>query len=316
MIERLLATPNYIIGDIKIGEIPQYQIYDGTISHDGKVSYNPKKSAKALQTLLRDSVISQTEYDKLHNILGGGNITPQQHNALKKIDYHKIRWTPEDVLTGHRLLPSGRLFSIEDGLKQGLTKVDLLAYMDPVGYNEFSMIYLINHGNTWNVKMKKTDILNSIRSEIYEKLIDGNYFKASRRLFSLGNIIGFRGDDFNTLTELFNGDAGNLYLIYSDLQNLIYIVENQHLFNHRRVKSELDNFIERLAKVASIKGVYSRSVTNNIKKLVSLPLRENNITSFQQELAKLEKFFSKQLNDYTLKYMRDHNLFPIPSHYN
>ena len=89
--------------------------------------------------------------------------------------------------------------------------------------------------------------------------------------------------------------------MYSNLQNLIYIVENQHLFNHRRVKAELDNFIERLAKIASIKGVYSQTVTNNIKKLVSLPLRESNINSFQNQLIKLEDFFSKQLNDFTEK---------------
>ena len=176
MIERLISTPNYIVGDIKCGEIPEYQIYDGTLSHDGTVTFNSQKSIAALNKLFGDAVISHTEFLKLKSLLhqNAKPLTPTQHNALKKIDYHKIRWTPDDVLAGHRLLPNGKLYTLQDGLRTGLTKVDLLAYAEPVGYNEFSMIYIIQHDKHFNIKMNSSQVLSSIKSEIYEKIADKN----------------------------------------------------------------------------------------------------------------------------------------------
>lgn len=106
-----------------------------------RVVYDKRRCITALNRLMCDGVLSPQEASKYRKILNKRTLTLEDHILLKEnLNYHKIRFKPNQVLTGYVPLQNKTIWRLMDGFKRGITKVDVIAWIDGVGYREFTMI--------------------------------------------------------------------------------------------------------------------------------------------------------------------------------
>jgi len=154
-----------------------------------------------------------------------------------------LRWTPAQIIAGHR--PD---IGLETALElSGRTKIDTVAVVDGVRYVEISCVY--QHGKTKEEPSVAT-LRRDLMTEIDEKIKDGDWWKALKRIFSIARI----EDDnkrIERLLPIFNSDLGRLYSVISDINILIFLLENKQ-GNKTVMAEEIDGFRARLSNIWSL----------------------------------------------------------------
>jgi len=147
-------------------------------------------------------------------------------------DEKPMKWTPFEVLKG-----SKNKINILDAIAEpSLIKIDVIAYINSI-YIDFSTTYQFFNNKTPinDFKLFQTESLDRDIKE-YEK--EGNYFKMAKRLF-----IKTKNKE---LLELFNGEDGLINQVISNIDTLMYIVENRQKIPFKNISSEIDGFINKI----------------------------------------------------------------------
>lgn len=208
VIKRLRAMANVRIGDIKCGEIAEWDVMRGAKVVDGKiVGFDLVRAEAVLERLKRkDTLRIETPMDLL--------------TAKKNYRDHIVRWTPGEILDGRKRLWDGRTVSLEEMMPTGMTKVDVIAIVNGRA-TEFSLIYEFERkGKVLNPI--PSDVVNALREDILY-YASSNPFKALKRRFALAKI---EGDERvgKALTPLLNSDLGRLYKLIGRLSALEELV--------------------------------------------------------------------------------------------
>jgi hypothetical protein len=207
IIRNLKKLPNVYISDIKAGEIEEWRV----------VPLNRRKwkdkAAQKIESLLRQKIIRKEEVAPITNYL----------IAKKDIKFHIIKWTPEEVLAGHKTLRDGRRYTLEEAFTApAIVKLDTIA---PVKgkYTDFSVIYEFRDGekrlNDFPMAPK-----DSIQEDIKYYTMTNNPYKALKRKFALAKLQN-NMPALKRYNKIINSELGKLYLVYSEVKTLADLLE-------------------------------------------------------------------------------------------
>jgi predicted DNA-binding transcriptional regulator len=252
-IRRTSKTANSYIGDIKCGEVEEWRVFDeDTRVHNGQVvGYNAETSRSKVRALRKNQIITPTEEKEALALLPANPTPIQLVKAKDSIKFNVVRWSVAEVLEGEKRLKDGRTYTLQDGFSShGITKVDVVAWIQNNRYTEFAMIYfLFNNGKELNPV--KFDYEDSLKESILYYASEGMYFKVLKRQFSLAK---FKDDkkQMEKLTEILNSDLGRLYHIVSDIRTLVFLLEEQSKLRMSDIKFEIDQFKGRMANIYAL----------------------------------------------------------------
>jgi predicted DNA-binding transcriptional regulator len=252
-IRRTSKITNAYIGDIKCGEVSEWRVFgeDTRVHNNQVVGYNAETSRSKIRDLRKTQIITPTEEKEALALLPANPTPIQLVKAKDSIKFHIVRWSVAEVLEGEKRLKDGRTYTLQDGFSShGITKVDVVAWVQNNRYTEFAMIYFaFNNGKALN--SVKFDYEDSLKESILYYASEGMYFKVLKRQFSLAK---FKDDkaQMEKLTEILNSDLGRLYHIVSDIRTLEFLLEEQSKLRLSDIKFEIDQFKGRMANIYAL----------------------------------------------------------------
>ena len=280
IIRHLLSLrPKVYIGDIKSGIVPQWEVLKGVKLVDGGVvGYNRKESRDKIYLMLEKKVISAQEAEKAYRLLPT-LLTPKTFLEAKDFfKFHTIRWTIPEILHNKNVLRDGTAVSLEECfVSPGITKVDVIALVQNSRFTDFSAVYeFVKDGKV--VNDVPFNLEESLKQDIQAYTLLGKPFKSIKRMFALAK----HRDDNETikaLTPILNSDLGRLYHIIGDIGTLIALLEDHKQIPITTIHYEIDQFINRLAHVYTLKDFLKAepNIVREIKAMLKLtgePLRK------------------------------------------
>lgn len=213
-------------------------------------------------------------------------------------DGKPLRWKPADILKG-----SKNGVTLEEGIKTGLCKLDVIAFLDNV-YTDVSIIYDFGYSKIDNIH-------DSLNADKLELLKEGNYYKALKRHFSGLLHKQPSAESVKKITAYFNGNCGLVYQVLSNIKTLIYMLENFHRLSFNKIDSELDTMINRLSSCYYIiPSLHEPEKVNSmLRQLEGIPNDPKNFKLFARKLEKLYKYLDGILQRTTKKYIVSNNIW-------
>jgi hypothetical protein len=282
IIKHLLDKKLIYIGDIKAGEISEWNV--STINE--------------LQKLHTDKIIND---DELANAIE----ELKCKTCFRSRRFGVVRWTPNDILKGYVILRNGSKYTLKDAMKSktGLIKIDIVAYIDNK-FTEFSIIY--------RLKYKDKDISDSVE-QLFKSFyittelsyLEQKYFKVIKRLFSIAK----KNRDMPKLallTPILNSELGRINTVISDINTIIFILENVKYIPSKRIEYEIQLFKPRLANIYTLdKWVkLEKPILKHISSIETIKSR----TKLIESLTILKDVLHNLINYYTLQFLIDNNI--------
>jgi hypothetical protein len=305
-IRQLMKLPDCYVGDIKCGCVPEWEVVFGDVHHGKVTGYDATDSRKRLEKLVNGGVVSEEEAADARRLLKADPTPAQFLRAQKEIRPHIVRWTVDDVLRGYATLRNGVRFTLEQGITSpAITKIDAVALVENNRFTDFSCIYSFRYkGKVLNdVPM---DGMHELKKNILYLAEDGQYFKMGKRIFSL--LKGTRSKLLEPLSELFNGDLGRIYSIVSDIDTLLFLLENEAALPLRKFKYEIGQFRARLGNVFETPRVNTERLLEELLRLETAPRGE-----LARGLGYLRDALVGILNAEAGGELRDLDLLPVPA---
>jgi len=282
IIRKLLAIDLLYIGDIKCGEIAEWNV----------------SSVTQLTRLLDKKIISKDEYNTAVKEL-------KCDTCFRSRRFGVIRWSPEDILKGYKILRDGRKYTLADGIKSssGMTKLDIIYYINSK-FTEMSVIYRFKYGDKEFAVSKK-----EIKDLIYEtgmlNYMEGKFFKVIKRMFSLARI---DNDDerLGQLTTILNSDLGRLYSVISDINTILYILDNVKSIPKKRLKNEIQEFRSRLVNVYTLNH-WMKLELYILKAIYKLQFVKTK-GKLYEKLSEIDEILQALLNYYTLVFLLENSI--------
>lgn len=299
IIKEVQLIPNTYIGDIKSGSIEEWKIIGEPFHHE--------KSIQKLEELFSSKIISKEVFEE-----GKKKIKPNPSKlellALQReFRPNVLRWTPKEVLLGFKRLQDGRKFTLKEAFQTPIiTKLDVVSWVQNNRFTDFSMIYEFKH-NSQSLNKELSNIEDSIKKNIFVLFHEKNYFKMAKRMFSLAKYKKYE-KILETLSPLFNGDAGRLYMVYGDIGTLESLLESNETVSQQKLDFEIDQFKQRLSNITFEKYI---SKEHEIFGLIdSILAKKHSEKSLLQKLEKLKQILSNLMSEYAENYLIKHKLMP------
>lgn len=202
-----------------------------------------------------------------------------------------LKWSVSEVLQGHKNLGDDSNLPFVDVVSDpSLCKLDVVALLNGV-YVEFSNTYQF-YNNKKLINKYELFQEDSLTNDIKKFKGEGNYFKMAKRLFMR--------DGDKDLVALFNGDAGFLNQICSNIDTLQYIVENVPQLPKTNIKQEIDGFITRINLLSNEKLTHSEHLNMLLKQSENTESRK----VLQKNLAILHKDIYDIVQSISKKYLK------------
>ena len=312
---KIVQSKNIYLGDVKIGVFPEYEILKDNIyfKNNRLIGYHPQQIKKDIKNKLY--FLPKQEKQELLKLIKA-KPTPDELDIIKdKLRYHILRWTPEEILKGLKLISkikgSRRLVDILDAFKSdGLFKVDVVAFTRNK-FIDFSIIYELRDEKT-NKRINNfmVNVKDNLNDQIRTYKIKGQYFKALKREFSkLKHTFTYTKNKetkeralrrLKELTTFFNGQAGIIYSVINDIEallNVIKLSESEYSSNEKII-NVIQSFIYRLSNIYSV-NEYLRNEKNillSIKAILRNPENmEENLEQLKNILFRILNKFSKSI---------------------
>lgn len=223
------------ITDIKVGEVPEWQMLRGE-------KYNRQAELDHLGKLWQGKVVTDEEVRQAKKVLKEHMTPSELVNARKELRFGVLRWTPKEVASGIKKY-RGRTFRLEEAMKSpGITKVDVVAWVKDK-YVEVSNIILWTHGRETYADLP--ELAKSLGEDLLYYEAEGRYMKVAKRMYSLAKVKGFVQDQ-EDLLDILNSQLGALYSFVSDLEVL---EEFPEAVTAERKRHMLDLMRDRMAKL-------------------------------------------------------------------
>lgn len=299
IIKDLQNLPKTFIGDIKAGSVEEWRVLprDAGIKNGKLVGMDVTASLRKLDELEKKKVISPKEAKNGREHLQG-TMTPFRFLEAKQyFKFHIVRWNPQSILQGYRVLRDNRKFTLEEAFSTpSITKVDVISFVQNNRYTDFSMIYYFrNNGKLLNPD--PYEFVRSIKENILYFEKKNNPFKVLKRKFALAKFMK-DADTITKLTPILNSDLGRIYHVLGDIGTLIRLLEDFRP-NAKTVKFEIDQFKNRLSNVYQLKDYLKDEHT--ILGEIESALKDPKKSTLLAKLRKLEDRLQSILNKGTME---------------
>jgi hypothetical protein len=298
IVKRLRDLPHCYIGDIKCGEVGDWEIVpSNSYLEDGKLyKFNIKESQSKVDDLRAENILTEKEARDANELLEKATTPFEFLTAKKELRFHILRWKPVDILQG-ALEYRGKIFTLEDAIQSGgMIKVDLVYDLHD-RFTEFSCIYDVFIKGV-RVTMVPPPLVRSLTDDIlyYERI---NPFKALKRFFALERY--FKNEKtLLFLIPILNGDLGRLYQITEDLKTLLALLERPSA-PVQTIRSQIDEVRQRLGNIYQFKDLLKEEY-RLIGKINSV-LKQSN-PKLKDKLALLIQDFQTVLNENTTSLLK------------
>lgn len=252
IIKRLKAMKNVFIGDCKAGSIEEWRVIpkEAGIVDGNLVGFNALGAEKKLDDLVRAKVISPAEAKSAREVLKSPLTSEKFLVAKQTIKFHIVRWTPSEILAGHKRLRDGRTFTLQDAFSSPtITKLDVIGMVQNNRFTEFSVIYEFQNGGKI-LNPDDIDIVRSLQENILYYKANNNPFKVLKRRFALAKFQN-KLDEIKRLTPVLNSDLGRIYMLIGDIDTLITLLEEYNP-PMKDIRFEIDQFKGRLSNIYDI----------------------------------------------------------------
>jgi hypothetical protein len=249
IVKHLKKMPSTYIGDIKCGEIDEWRVVP-----QKKSAFNLRSAEDKIDLLLEKKIISSEEAKEAKASLKSYVIAKQD------IKFQVVRWTPEEVLAGKKVLRDGRTYTLAEGMSSAsLTKLDAISKVNGT-FKEFSVIYEF-YVNGKNINPFSIEPLQSLKESVEYYTLVKNPYKVLKRKFALAKL---KNDlpAVEKYSKIINSPLGSLYLLYSDVKTLGDLIEKNDVKPNltdfkKRIKEEglPASLVSDLAKVNGKKGL-------------------------------------------------------------
>jgi hypothetical protein len=288
IIKKLKNMDNVYIGDIKSGIIEEWRV----IPKRGR--YNLRDATTKVESLLSAKIITPKEAKDALSTLKTRPTPLDILKARDMIKFHIVRWSPEEVLKGHKALRDGRKYSLEEAFgSPTITKLDVIALIQS-RYTELSIVYEFHNGD----EVLNPDIIDpekSLNNSIELLKSQGNLFKVVKRKFALAKL---RNDIPKVIkyNEILNSDLGKLYVVYSDIKTLVELLEDNNVPSPE-INNAIAGFKHRLARIYSLEE-YLKTETSVLNRLDSAIKSASPIKTLSQVRDQLLAQLSKATHLY------------------
>ena len=315
MVSNLAEIDDVFIGDIKIGHIPEWNIWDNyrlipsqTLLGQIKIgNWSLEATLSKLGSLWEKKVISESDYQETARKIRDLGAEPDAAKFLRLVKdkrFHILRWTLPEIKAGSKLLLDKETISLKDAMgSSGLVKVDCVGIVSKNRFTDFSCIYEIAIGRAGKREKVITEeinpskLLDGYKQSMYEKIALGEYFKATKRLYSIANY-----QQNTAVMEMvggfLNSPIGLVYQVYSDVGTLLYLEENYDKLPKKKILYEIQMFRVRLTGFD--KTYRNLKVNKTIKALLESKTKPKTVgyyTSLQNELGEI-------LNSQALEFLK------------
>ena len=299
IIKKLRTLPDCFIGDIKCGEVPEWDPFspNAHVNMDSEkiIAFNIKQSQSKIDSLLSSNVISPEEARGALKLLKKATNPLGFLTARKEIRYHILRWKPHQILEGRQSY-RGSTFTLEDAVMSGgLIKIDTVCNIDN-RFTEFSVIYNIYKGGVLITK-KPLNLINSLKEDVayYSHL---SPFKGMKRMFALAKAQK-NESAVKHLVPLLNSDLGRLYQIVSDLSVLHELLERPTSDTPiNEIRYQLDEMKARMGNLYQLRDFLKAE--HDIIGQIESALKKKNPKA---DIYKLMVLLQHILNEETLKHL-------------
>jgi hypothetical protein len=299
IVKNIQQIPNTYIGDIKSGSIEEWKIIHEPFTY--------KQSLEKLHELFKNNIISKEMFEEGKKKLKPNPSKLELLALQREFRPNVLRWTPKEVMLGFKKLQDGRKFTLEEAFQTPIiTKLDVVSWVQNNRFTDFSMIYEFKH-NSKALNHEVSDIESSLRKNIFVLFHEKNYFKMAKRMFSLAKYKHYNSV-LETLSPLFNGDAGRLYMVYGDIGTLESLLESHETISQPKLDFEIDQFKQRLSNITFEKYI---SKEHEIFHLIDFIVEKKHAEeSLLHHLKKLKDILSTLMSEYAEKYLRKQKLMP------
>ena len=311
VIKSLLKMKDTYIGDIKCGMIPHLKILDNDLSQSNYMDKQPMMVEKVKKLFQMKHITKEEERETLD--LLKPNLTQMDIYILKeKIKFETIRWKPADILNGFVNYRGLKIGFYDYLYNEGLTKIDVITWLNGVRFNEVSMVYIFyKNGVSLNRKeVNGEGFIKVLIDQIPYLLYAKKYMKICKRINSIERAKTKPNEDLlYLLSKLFNSSLGRLNQVLSDIITLEFLIENVNLLPKEKFDYEMNQMKYRLGNMTN------RKYLENQDKIIRLlNIIEKDTLDFNA-LDKLRSEIFNILETETLKFMKEYNLYPIPRMY-
>jgi hypothetical protein len=226
-----------------------------------------------------------------------------------EIRYEVIRWKAKDILNGFVNYRGFKIHFNDYLLGDSITKIDAIAWINGIRYNEITMVYNFTKDNK-PVNNRFQNLIVDILGQMPFLLYERKYMKICKRINSIER--AFNNPDENLLiilNKLFNSSLGRLNQVISDISVLEYLIDNVSILSEKKFNMEIDQIRYRLGDMTNKKYLQYQD-----KVLKLLNIIDKDVLDFDA-LEKLRVELFEILETETLNFMKENNLFPLPYKY-
>jgi hypothetical protein len=289
------------ITDIKLGSVDDYEVVkDNAYVYKGMVyNYNASDSREKLKELYKKNVITKEEFNKWSKLIINNPTQEQLIEIQKEIRPNLMRWNTAEILKNKKHF-RGIDFNILDALQTGgLFKIDYVFIKPTCEFIDINVIYDVRMKGLRQSKSPLLNIKRELQREISRLIIQGKYFKALKRKFSLAKINNNKKQIIK-LYKILNSPIGILHQISGNCEILILLLEQ----NNKRVPLDklrcfVNEFIDRLNNVFNINQYIKqeRFIVSKIQNIIKSNNKKtimNNLIILKDKLDNIKNTVSKK----------------------
>ena len=298
-VKQINNTDGVYLGDIKIGEVKEWEIIDDTAYIErGKIyGYSPNDAREKVRELKRTNIITDKEATQYMRLIKT-NPSPEELGIIKKeVRPHILRWTASEIMKGVKSY-RGRTFKLSEAFLMGLVKLDIITFLNNGRITEASIIYDVRKKG---VRKNKFTIhpVRSFMNDIQYYKSSGDYFKVLKRLYSL---YSYKKDEnkIKRLYEVLNSDLGILNQIINDIEIVFSLIENHTYISKEKLSNTISEFINRLNNVYTLNDYIKREgdIIKHIKEAINFEEKEDIIRHLNPVKDKLKSILNKHSEKY------------------
>lgn len=291
---------NIYLGDVKIGEVPEWEVIDETAYiENGKIyGYDADKAREKVNKLKSDGVITNEEYSQYMKLLKKKPTVEELQQIKKIIRPHILRWKAKEIKKGEKTY-RGRTFKLKDAFTMGLVKVDIITFLNNGRITEASIIYDMRKKG---IRINKFTInpTRSFMNDIQYYKSVGDYFKVLKRMFSL---YSYKREEnkIKKLYEILNSDLGILNQIINDIDIVFSLLENHSSISKEKMFITISEFINRLNSIYTLNDYLKREkdIFKHIKEAINFEDKDDII----KHLKPVREQLYDILNKHSLKFL-------------